>query len=704
MKNRANRILIGAMTLILLLGVLPLAVTAEEAWDGSEKTIILNPNETIAYVYTPADNGYYTIHKETSAMHVSFEPVDWSIPDVEPRPNDGQNYGHDVCYWLKGGTDYYVNIKCNHSETLTDTMTIHPGQPKNPQDSYPLFPADGKLSVAVNAGEEQNYRFIPTQSGRYVLYSGESAAAMRLRGNGGDLDTPDHQLAVANPFGIANGYYADLTAGETYVVTLRGQEQNAKTCTYYFEKAEKLSAANAELRASDDHTVTNLFGYVGGTIRLFPYTQPLYYQAFTTGWHTDNETILRPQAGQGTGLGCEFILLNAGTTTVSAFVDGETIRATIQVKERPQLTLNETTEIPFGGSVDVECTFTPAESGTYQFAVSGGEGTCGIKDTSYYKFIEQSGTLSAYLTAGKTYIFEGAFGPKTYTIRVTQSSGTTPTNPAPPSGDEPTDPTEAPATKPTTSQPTNQKVPVHKENGKAMVNYDEVAHLLNPDSDETITVAVDDPTITAVSLPTDLLAKAAENSKVLQVTLPHATVVLDTAVLAKAAQAAKGDAVELTVTQQEITALTDQQQNQLKNKTVAAVISLSLNGGEEIHELGGMAAVTIPVTPAEGHALTDYVVYYLTADGKLEKMKTTADNGSLTFLTQHFSDYTVVYEPATTTATQAPSQTTPSTEEDTAFPFAIGKVVLFSILALLIMVGGGVAIYIITKHQSNQQK
>ena len=44
------------------------------------------------------------------------------------------------------------------------------------------------------------------------------------------------------------------------------------------------------------------------------------------------------------------------------------------------------------------------------------------------------------------------------------------------------------------------------------------------------------------------------------------------------------------------------------------------------------------------------------------------------------------------------SQKTPSTDSDDGLPFEIGKMVLYTIIALIIMVGGGVAIYFITKH------
>ena len=48
--------------------------------------------------------------------------------------------------------------------------------------------------------------------------------------------------------------------------------------------------------------------------------------------------------------------------------------------------------------------------------------------------------------------------------------------------------------------------------------------------------------------------------------------------------------------------------------------------------------------------------------------------------------------------TRDPSQKAPSTDSGDNQPFEIGKVVLYSIISLIIMIGGGVAIYFITKH------
>ena len=63
------------------------------------------------------------------------------------------------------------------------------------------------------------------------------------------------------------------------------------------------------------------------------------------------------------------------TVTVTATVNGQAVSKTITVKDRPKLELNKTTKITFGGSLGVECTFTPAESGSYRFYMTGGGGT-----------------------------------------------------------------------------------------------------------------------------------------------------------------------------------------------------------------------------------------------------------------------------------------------------------------------------------------
>ena len=189
-----------------------------------------------------------------------------------------------------------------------------------------------------------------------------------------------------------------------------------------------------------------------------------------------------------------------------------------------------------------------------------------------------------------------------------------------------------------------------------------------------------DEQITAVTLPIRVLSESAESNTALRVEWPHATVTLDVDVLAHVAGQVTGESVELSVERVERNALSEQQQNQLKNKEVAAVVRLSLLGEEEIHALGGTVAVTIPFIPEGGKRLSDYTVYYVAEDGQLEKMKTVVADDGLTFLTTHFSDYTIVYE------------------FQKGNPPPLGRtIVVWVLVALLIMGGGAAAVVLLTK-------
>ncbi|MBR3779074.1 MAG: hypothetical protein IKL13_05075 [Clostridia bacterium] len=699
--------LVVMLALLLWVSVWPLTVAADDpVWDGAAKTVTMKAGEEQRYIYIPAADGNYTISQSTSVIRTSFEQADLIDKDAEPIPVhvEGKANPNDECYRLKGGVRYIVRMSMweGHTEWpngLTDTISIYAGEPKKEIDLCTPYPANGELKLTVKPGDTYKYKFTPSTTDYYVLYSANTVVDVRLAHGPDDMGMPENQLMIANPFGVMHGYLTQLTAGETYMIWFSMWEghpdREGFTDTYYLQKVSGMKAA--ELRSAYDHKTTDLYGYVGGHIQLFPYTDPLYYEAFTTEWSISDTSVAQFVTGSDHKQTRELELKKAGTVTVTAMVDGKAVSKTITVKDRPVLEVGKSTRLTFGGTLGVQCAFTPAESGTYRFAMTGAGGTTVIQDTGYATYWEGSGSLSARLTAGKTYILEGAFGPADYTVKVTKGGSSTPTNPAPPSGDEPGSTTSSSASQPS-AEPTDEpvvaptdttasaadkkpahKVPVHHENGKGNVRYEDVAHLLG--EGETLTVTVEDSAVTTVSLPVQALAEAAQADTTLRVELSHATVTLDATVLARAAAAAEGEAVELTVDRVRPDTLAESQQAKLKNKEVAAVVRLTLTGGAEIHELGGTAAVTIPFTPEKGKSLKDYTVYYLSADGKLEKMKTTVTQGGLTFLTTHFSDYVMMYEP--------------QTEQKPAV--APLTVILCVAGALLIMGGGVVSILLLSK-------
>ena len=583
MKKTTNRILTLALTLILLLGILPLSVAAEyEPWDGSARTFKMKAGDEKLFIYTPSETGAHTIERQYSVLRVNIEPT--ADKDGYPEMIDvsGKASPNDECYRLTAGVSYRVRIYMHAFDTdwtdgFEDTIAIRPGMPVLETDLATPFPASGTLKLKVKAGEEIKYKFTPSESGTYVLYSENTVVDLRVRSNSAEFLDSNYELFIANPFGKMFGYMLPLTAGETYLIVFSLWEglteyKNGFEDTYYLKKTDPLKSVS--LRSAHDPNTTELFGYVGGDFHLFGYTDPLYYQSTITDWSISDTSVAAFEA-DGSGY---VRLKKAGTVTVTATVDGQAVSQTITVKDRPALEVGKTTKLTFGGSVGVECAFTPAESGTYRFSMTGAGGTTGIKDTENYCYWEKSGSLSAYLKAGKTYILEGAFGPSEYTLRVTKGGGSAATNPAPPSGDEPTATQTATDASTTTSasssdstatetqstqgdKPTH-KVPVHHENGKGNVRYEDVAPLLG--KGETLTVAVEDTAVTTVALPVKVLTEAAQAQTVLRVELPHAAVSLDTAVLAHVAKQAQGETVELTVEKMSPTALSQQQQKQLK--------------------------------------------------------------------------------------------------------------------------------------------
>ena len=696
MKHTAIRILTLVFSLTLLLGVLPLSVAAYDEWDGSARKFKMMYGEELYYIFTAKETGPYTIERQYSVIAVFLEPADDNKGGYPERIDvSGKASPNDECYRLTAGTRYLVHIVMRGfadewPDGFEDTIAIRPGMPVLETDLATPYPANGTLKLKVKPGEADiKYKFTPSESGTYVLYSENTVVDMRIRSGNEEIHDHDYELFIANPFGKMFGYMLPLTAGETYLIVFSMWEghtdfKNGYEDTYYLKKADPLKSVS--LRSAHNPNTTELFGYVGGDFHLFGYTDPLYYQSTITDWSISDTSVATFEA-DGSGY---VHLKKAGTVTVTAKVAGQTAKTTITVKERPKLELNKTTTLTFGGSLGAECTFTPSESGTYRFSMKGAGGTTEIRETGDGTYWEGSGTLSAYLKAGKTYTLVGAFGPSDYTIKVTKSgsgSGSTePTN-ALPSGDEPTDNTSSTAPTnnnhdtPSRTQGTTQETPEDAYHYYWAVKYEDV--LISAD-ESTATIEVEDEAVNTLGLPTDLLDELAGNEQALEVVLPHATVTLDDDAVAHIAE--QGD-VDLTVKQQDADALSKRQKKALTKLTVQTVVSLELNGDDDIHKLGGTATVTIPFATEVGTKAADYAVYYVDEDGNTEKMESSIANGKLTFTTDHFSDYVVVYEPTKNSGKGG----------DTEVPMDYVKWLLFSLFALALMAGIGVGVYFIAK-------
>ena len=72
--------------------------------------------------------------------------------------------------------------------------------------------------------------------------------------------------------------------------------------------------------------------------------------------------------------------------------------------------------------------------------------------------------------------------------------------------------------------------------------------------------------------------------------------------------------------------------------TVVISANVTVDGKAVTNFGGGIATVTIPFAPAAG---TDCEVYYVSPAGGTERMLSFVEDGKLSFLTSHFSDYVV---------------------------------------------------------------
>ncbi len=94
------------------------------------------------------------------------------------------------------------------------------------------------------------------------------------------------------------------------------------------------------------------------------------------------------------------------------------------------------------------------------------------------------------------------------------------------------------------------------------------------------------------------------------------------------------------------TAVTEIENTAIKNAVASsdAVISLNLLIGDKpVHELGDNVTVTLDYAVPEGKNASDLYVAYIDESGNIERIKSSYRNGVLSFETNHFSYYAVMY-------------------------------------------------------------
>ncbi len=124
---------------------------------------------------------------------------------------------------------------------------------------------------------------------------------------------------------------------------------------------------------------------------------------------------------------------------------------------------------------------------------------------------------------------------------------------------------------------------------------------------------------------------ATDATTVLKVTAGKSTVVFDSVALQS-----------VTAGELKVSELSEEEKTDLKEEIGDSPV-YSISFGTNTSFGNGTATVTVPYAPKEGQGTNNLEVWYL-KDGKVvEKLSATYENGAVTFVTGHFSDYAVVY-------------------------------------------------------------
>lgn len=676
MRRRLGMLL--AMLVAMLLMWSPAEAEAEESYPIWEENVTshvtLRAGEEVYYLFTPSASGEYTFRQQSSVISMDIraqqmEDKDADAVYVKDWVGDGES---GRVYRLKAGAPYILTFSMwsGHTEWpdgFTDEIWIRAGEPPKLEDRYEPFPASGFATLTLTPGQQLRYKFTCPQDGRYVLHSQNTVVDARfLLENMAD----EERLEVATPLGKMFGGIYTLTAGKTYILDFSLWEGHPYpqgfTDTYYLEAMKPLESAS--ILSADAPDCTNIEGYPGGQVMLFVAAQPLYVGNRVTSWTVSDPSVARLVDGMSGHLE----LVGPGSATVTATVEGRDFSTVITVKESPVLKPGETVDLTFDATTGVTCLFTPAQSGTYWFHMTGAGGTTHIEETEYGLYWENSGSFSAWLQGGRTYRLQGAFALGAYTVKVTGETGggttvptptvpsgtTVPTQPnlptdgpKPTEGNQPTQPTQptqtTQTTQPTlptvTAPPTTGMTPPPQElleitGDKAVVSGQQLKQLLTEQIGDRLALDAAQSGVSKVVLSAEVLAQLTDANVQLQVSLPAAKVTLDATVLATIAGKTDG-AVELSCQKLQKEHLSPEQLMALEEKQVGSILQLELTfEGGSVHDfMGGTATVRIPEMQD-----ADAEVWYLAPDGTAEQMPTELENGELVFRTGHFSEYAVL--------------------------------------------------------------
>ncbi|MGN0329526.1 MAG: hypothetical protein ACI4D4_11185 [Lachnospira sp.] len=238
-----------------------------------------------------------------------------------------------------------------------------------------------------------------------------------------------------------------------------------------------------------------------------------------------------------------------------------------------------------------------------------------------------------------------------------------------------------------------EKKSIEVNDGKAEISDETVKEAIaDAGTSDMVEIVLDNVVeeVTNMQLPVDSLRAVAEADKGLSLKILKVTVTLDKKVLEKIVNVAgANENVEIKINEINKETLTSKQQEAIKDKEVAGVISAEIicNNTTISDFSGGRVKLQIPFTPAEGSKGSDYKVLYVADDGMIEEIVTTYKDGCIVVELEHFSKYVIVKSD--------------SSSVDTGDS---GNIWLWSVcLCVSAMAIGGICILLRTKNESRKR-
>ncbi len=601
---------------------------------------------------------YFTLSPD-GAVADMMEPVtsDDSIVAIEAWSGHCVN----ICLLEEGTATMTVGTRGGLTQTFTVTVSApeeEPGEEELPLEDLPVLAPDTKQDVAFTGSDEIGYQFIPAQTGYYRFYVSVSCtAALGVCDRYGNFQTDPILISPGEEY----EYICYLEAGVTYaVVTCLEDDSVVETGKLWAEKAEDPADDQHDLTrqpakaptCTEDGVIEHwtcshcslIFSDAEGKVEIVSPLDP------ATG-HDPKRVVGKAATCTEDG-GIEYwqcdtcggkFAEEACTTPISNVTVSKTGHVVAKV-EAKAATCTEDGNIEYwtctacGGKFADEKATTAITEVTLKAA-----GHKLTKVEAKAATYEADGNIEYWVCAGCNVFFGDAEG-KTVVIDVVIP----------------------------------QLIKVEEE--KATVSESAMDKLIQealvPDTgsgegsdsmdkddsskeEEVVEVVVSvkdhedaEKTVTSAELPVASVEKLVElngqtkEEVVLTVELGTATVTLDSKALEAVAEQVKGEEVTLVIQELEHEDLTPKQQNIIKNREVAMIISAELISGDtSVHNFqGGNVTIRLPFTPPTGTKGDDYTIIYVADDGKIEKIKTHYENGELVFTLKHFSDYVVTLD------------------------------------------------------------